>query len=110
MPSIELRGTFYLLHEAVNNGDLKCVRVLLANGASSRCVNSYHDTPLMIACQLGYLFLMPTLIEDYVRPSDPVCLNYYTLDYCNRDGYRAIELTVLHGHVDCLEASINAGA
>jgi ankyrin repeat protein len=96
---------FYPLHLAVLNNHLECVKVLLEFGANVDVLTSTSSgklTPLMLACQKGYLKIVIHLIDHGARveardrfkrtPLIHACMsgNAHIISYLLRMGANAI--------------------
>ncbi|CAF3862176.1 unnamed protein product [Adineta steineri] len=126
---------FYPLHLAVVNNHLECVKVLLEFGANVDAPTSTSSgklTPLMLACQKGYLKIVVHLIENGARveardrfkrtPLIHACMcgNAHIVSHLLRMGANAnvcdsslntaLHYSIAYGWYFCVRLLIEAGA
>ncbi len=88
------------LHQASHSGNYDLVRFFLSYGLSPDNQHDIHkDTPLMRACQTGYL----TIVELFIKNDAHVNIK-------NQFGETALILAAENGHTDVVEFLLESGA
>ncbi|XP_059158559.1 tyrosine-protein kinase HTK16-like [Physella acuta] len=89
------------LHDAVTLGLDKTVRLLLNQGANIKIKDVNGDTPLHKACEVNRASAVVLLITH-----DNTCMQ----ERSPQTGYVALHTAAMHGHTECANVLLNAGA
>lgn len=88
------------LHLAVQSSSSHLVRVLIQNGATVNALDVHGRTPLHHAARRGSAAVVAALLEDPTM----------RLDDLDREGRSALRVAVVHGHWECAQLLLAAGA
>ncbi|KAJ8668906.1 hypothetical protein QAD02_000165, partial [Eretmocerus hayati] len=87
------------LHEAVREGHLEMVQLLLSSGASINTQNWYRNTPIIIAAQIGRKDIAQKLIESEANVNDQ-----------NQFGDTSLHYAVRNDDLEMIKLLLSAGA
>jgi ankyrin repeat protein len=87
----------YFLHDAVNTGDINCIRSLLETGHDVNEMNKSQNSPLHLAAYRGDLSAIVTLVENGAEVHSTNMYDETPLNICcSKDFTRCIDFLLCH--------------
>ena len=93
---------------AADNGEEKCVEVLLKNGAKAGCQNNREATALISAARYGYTKIAQMLLTP--DTNEYAALSKLEIDEQDDSGFTALQWAVYKGHKDIVEMLLSCNA